>query len=401
VTPSVTSYPQIGGGGWPLRRFATLSSHMASFSDIGSWISGNESLLSGLAAMIVVGVVTLSALGIGFRKLTNGREKSERRVEAGDAPSEPADGSFASPVHVDAESDVPAPPTRLTFKMLTAPSPHETKFANSQGIQIAYNERGTGPHTIVYAAGIISHLNLMGNLPVMRDAFASLEEFAHLVVFDKRGQGLSDPTMSAPNLEERTNDIEAVMDAAGIDRCILLGVSESGPMCLQFAYSHPDRVEGLVLVGTTARFAQSDDFPIGIPRSSLERLPRAWGRGSLRDVFFPSISRTELDDDAYKSFENLISSREAIGQIVKMMIETDVRPLLPEIRVPTLIIHFTGDLAVPIRLGRHLAENLPNAEFLEVNAVDHVDIAGSPEAVVRIREFCERVAAGQTRLGTE
>jgi pimeloyl-ACP methyl ester carboxylesterase len=366
---------------------------MASLAEIGSWISLNESLLSGLAAMIVVGGVTFSALGIGFRRLTSGRGRPERPPEAGGTPSGSPHDSFESRMNAGADADVPASPTRLTFKMLTAPSSHETKFANSQGLRIAYNERGTGPNTIVYAPGIISHLNLMGNLPVTRDAFASLEEFAHLVVFDKRGQGLSDPTMSSPNLEERTNDIEAVMDDAGIDRCILFGVSEGGPMCLHFAYTHPDRVQALVLVGTTARFVQSDDFPIGIPRSALEGLTRVWGRGTLRDLFFPSISRLELDDDTYKSFENLISSRDAIAQTVEMMIETDVRPLLPEIHLPTLIVHFTGDLAVPIRLGRYLAEKIPNAEFLEVNGVDHVDIAGSPEAVARIKEFCARVAA--------
>jgi pimeloyl-ACP methyl ester carboxylesterase len=164
-------------------------------------------------------------------------------------------------------------------------------------------------------------------------------------------------------------------------------------MCLHFAYSYPERVQALILVGTTARWVQSEDYPIGIARSDLENLPRAWGRGTLRDIFFPSISREEIDDDTYKSFENLISSPNAVRQIVEMIIATDVRALLPEIHVPTLIVHFTGDLAVPIRLGRYLAEHLPNAEFLEVNAVDHVDIAQSPEAIARIRDFCERVAA--------
>ena len=362
---------------------------MESFSDIASWISINESLLSGLAAMIVVGGVAFSAVGIGFRRLADGRPGRDRGAEDGDSPSGPEhimSGSLA-------DENEATPPIPLTFKMLTAPSPYETKFANSDGLRIAYNERGTGPPTVVCAPGIISHLNLTANLPVTRNTYASLEEFAHVIVFDKRGQGLSDPTMSSPNLEERTNDIEAVMDDAGVDRCILLGVSEGGPMCLHFAYSHPERVQALVLVGTTARWLQSEDFPIGIERSILERLPRVWGRGVLRDTFFPSISRQEIDEDVYKSFENLISSRAAIGQIIEMMLGTDVRPLLPEIRVPTLVVHFTGDLAVPIRLGRYLAEHIPNAEFLEVNAVDHVDIAQSPEAVARIRDFCEQVAA--------
>jgi len=353
----------------------------------------NESLLSGLAAMIVLGGVAVSVVGIGYRGLADRRGIRVREAEAGDSTSGSADDSSRSPAAGATEANMVAPPIRLTFKMLTAPSPYETKFANSQSVRIAYNERGTGPPTIVCAPGIISHLNMTANLPVTRDTYASLAEFAHVIVFDKRGQGLSDSTMSSPNLEERTKDIEAVMDDAGVDRCILLGVSEGGPMCLHFAYSHPERVQALILVGTTARWVRSEDYPIGLARGDLENLPRAWGRGTLRDIFFPSISRLEIDDDTYKSFENLISSRDAIGQIIEMMIGTDVRPLLPEIHVPTLIVHFTGDLGVPIRLGRYLAEHLPNAEFLEVNAVDHVDIAQSPEAVARIRDFCERVAA--------
>ena len=366
---------------------------MASLADIGSWISVNESLLSGLAAMIVVGGVAVSAVGIGYRRLADRRRNRNQDARAGDLEPDPADDSSRSRTDTSVSTNVAAVPTRLTFKMLTAPSPHETKFANSQGLRIAYNERGTGAPTVVCAPGIISHLNMTANLPVTRDTYASLAEFAHVIVFDKRGQGLSDPTMSSPNLEERTNDIEAVMDDAGVGRCILLGVSEGGPMCLHFAYSHPERVQALVLVGTTARWVQSEDYPIGLALGDLENLPRAWGRGTLRDMFFPSISRQEIDDDTYKSFENLIASTNAIRQIVDMMIGTDVRPLLPEIRVPALVVHFTGDLAVPIRLGRYLAEHLPNAEFLEVNAVDHVDIARSPDAVAHIRDFCERVAA--------
>jgi pimeloyl-ACP methyl ester carboxylesterase len=368
---------------------------MASLTDIGSWISLNESLLSGLAAMIVVAGVAFSAVGMGFRRLANGRDNPDLRTETERSlpPQDRASDASYSEAGATTHADAEAAPTRLTFKMLTAPSSHETKFANSDGLRIAYNERGTGPPTVVYAPGIISHLNLMANLPVTRNTFASLEKFARLIVFDKRGQGLSDPTITTPNLEERTMDIEAVMDDAGVDRGILLGVSEGGPMCLHFAYLHPERVQALILVGTTARWLQSEDYPIGIPRGALENLPRAWGRGTLRNVFFPSISQAEIDEDTYKAFENLIASRAAIRQIVEMMIGTDVRPLLPDIRIPTLIVHFTGDLAVPIRLGRHLAEHLPNAEFLEVNAVDHVDIAQSPEAVARIKEFCERAAA--------
>jgi pimeloyl-ACP methyl ester carboxylesterase len=313
-------------------------------------------------------------LGFAYRRLTIDRSSSPGSPER------------------SIPSAAPGPPPALTFKMLTAPSPYETKFAHSDGIRIAYNDHGTGPTTLVMAPGIISHLNLMANLPATKGTFDSLARFARVLVFDKRGQGLSDPTLSAPNLEERTRDIAAVMDAARVDRAVLLGFSEGGPMCVNFAYAHPDRVQGLILVGSTARWKQSDDFPIGIPQHVMETLPQHWGRGVLREIFFPGMSRQQMDDETYRAFERLMGTRTAIRQLVEMMLETDVRPLLPGIRVPTLVIHFTGDLAVPIRLGRALAEAIPNAEFMEVNAVDHADLAQSPEAIARIREFCERVA---------
>ena len=370
---------------------------MSYLAEIGSWISQNESLLSGLAAMIVVLGVVVSILGVGFRRLTIGRDRSDsgshaRTSSAGSAhdSSEPRRDSKDS-------SGEAHPPSRLTLKMLTAPSSHETKFANVDGIRIAYNERGTGPPTIISVPGIISHLNLMENLPATRGTLDCLSDFSHVITFDKRGQGLSDPTMSAPNLEQRTDDIRAVMDSAGVDRAILVGFSEGGPMCLNFALTHPDRVQGLVLVGTVARWVQADDYPIGIPRDALEGMARVWGKGILRDTFFPSISRQQIDDDTYRAFEKLIGTRKTIEQIVEMMIETDLRHLLPDIRVPALVVHFTGDLAVPIRLGRSLADGLPNAEFVEVNAVDHADLSQSPEAVDRIREFCNRVTADDLR----
>jgi len=351
---------------------------MDSLATIGSWISENESLLSGMAAMIVLAGVLLSPVGLGFRQLLRG-DSSKRPERAGEkaAPS-PESGS-----------------ERLTLKDLTAPSPHEIRFAQSDGVRIAFNERGNGPPNLIVAPGIISHLNIMGNLPSFRDTLNSLSRFARVITFDKRGQGLSDPTLQAPNLEERSRDIEAVMDAAGTERAILVGVSEGGPMCMHFAYSHPDRVQGLVLLGTTARFTQSDDFPIGTPQRALEQLSKLWGTGTLRDLFFPSISREQIDDSTYKAMEQLIGSRAAIQQIVEMMIETDVRSLLPDIRVPTLVIHFAGDLAVPIRLGRFVAENLPNAEFMEVNGVDHGDLSQSPEAIERTRRFCEEIESGE------
>lgn len=361
----------------------------------GSWISENESLLSGLAALIVVAGVLLSPLGAGLRRVGARRRSNELDVAAGRAGGVDASVSAAAaarPTPVEGQGGV----QRIRFTDLTAPSPYPTRFARSDGVRIAYNDRGEGPPTIVLAPGIISHLNLMENLPPFRNMFGQLAGFARVLAFDKRGQGLSDPTLAAPTLTERIRDIGAVMDAAGLERAVLMGFSEGGPMTLQFAYENPERVQGLILVGSTATWLQSESFPAGLPRAMLESLPRQWGKGVLRDVFFPSISRAELDDETYRSFERLIATRSAIEQLIEMMLETDVRPILPEIRTPALVVHFTGDLAVPIRLGRALAEALPNAEFVEVNAVDHGDLSQAPEVIERIRAFCDEACEAES-----
>ena len=336
---------------------------MESLTELGGWIADNESLLSGLVAVAVLVGLVVSPLGAGLRRVL-GQGREDRAEEA-------------------------PRPKRITLDDLTRPGPHPIRFADADGVRIAYVDQGEGPPNLLVAPGIVSHLHIASNLPSIREMREFLGGFARVVSFDKRGQGLSDPTLRAANLQERVRDIETVLDAAGLERAILVGASEGGPMCLQFAHDHPERVQGLILLGSTASWVQREDYPIGVPRRAMEGLARHWGRGASRRIFFPTVSSEEIDDDTYSAFEKLISSRDSIGQLVEMMIETDMRPILPGIHTPTLVIHFTGDLAIPVRMGRDLAERLPNAEFLEVNGTNHVDLAHSPEACARVKSFCE------------
>jgi pimeloyl-ACP methyl ester carboxylesterase len=338
---------------------------MVILGDVGVWIASNESLLSGIAAIIVVTGVIFTPIGAGLRRFL-------------------LPGGGAARAEPEAEREI-------TFAELTRQGPYETRFAVSDGLQIAFNVRGEGPVDLLFSPGAISHLHIIEHLPHTRRALARLQQFARVVVLDKRGQGLSDPTPNAPDLEARSRDIEAVMDAAGLERAVLFGISESGPMCIHFATTRPDRVRGLILAGTTPRWVQGDDFPQGLPREALERLSKVWGRGTLRDIFFPSVTREVLSDDTYRAVEKIIAGQQGMAHIFDAMIGYDVRDLLPQISVPTLVVHFSGDLAVPIRLGRLLAEQIPNAEFLEMNAVDHADFGRSPEAMDRIEDFCRRV----------
>jgi len=348
---------------------------------IGRWITQSESLLSGAAALIVLLGVVASGLGYLYRRVSIARSAGRPRPPSLDDERAQA---LAGPTSGPATQRAP-----ITLKTLSAPAPYAIRFAQSDGLRIAYAVQGSGPHDIVMAPGIISHLNIMSHLPPIRDTLDALSAFARVLFFDKRGQGLSDPSVQVPDLDQRCHDIESVMDAAGMDRVILFGISEGGPMCLKFAHDHPERVRGLVLLGTTARWLQGEDFPMGIAQRVLDSMPEAWGTGVMRKVFFPSITPEQMDETTYQGCERLIATRESVRQLVDYMKKTDVRPLLPLIRCPVLVIHFAGDLAIPIRLGRALAEALPNAEFLEVEGIDHADLSQSPRALERVRRFAD------------
>ena len=332
---------------------------------IGSWISEHESMLSGAAAIIVLFGVVVSGLNFLLRRLANSRSRAEADLEV--------------------KHD-----KKISLADLSAPAPYPINHAQSDGLRIAYAQFGQGPHNILIAPGIISHLNIMSNLPPFRETAAALASFANIVTFDKRGQGLSDPSLTVPSLTERVHDIEAVLDAAGMDKVILYGVSEGGPMCVKFALDYPKRVQGLILVGTTARWLQGADFPSGIQERTLDAMVPAWGTAKLRRIFFPSIPPETMSDETYQSFEQLVATRSSVKQLVEFMKETDVRGLLPQLRCPTLVIHFAGDMAIPVRLGRAMADAIPNAEFLELPGTDHADLSSSPAGIERIKQFTER-----------
>ena len=335
---------------------------------IGNWIAESESVLSGAAAIIILLGVLVSMLGFVYRRVSQ-----TPKSKSPDAQEQQFE--------------------KITLKDLSAPAPYPIQFAQSDGLNIAYAVFGSGALDIVMVPGIICHLNIMSHLPPIRDTNVAIASFARVAAFDKRGQGLSDPSVNVASMEERVHDIKAVMDAAGMERVILYGISEGGAMCMKFAHDYPERVKGLILLGTTARWMQSEDYPMGLEERVLDAMPVAWGSGGLRKIFFPSISREQMDDETYKGFERLISTRESMRQLVEFMKLTDVRDLLPKIHCPTLVIHFTGDMSVPIRMGRAVAEAIPNAEFFEVAGTDHADLSQSPEAVERVRQFAGGLSA--------
>ena len=324
--------------------------------EISAWISNNESLLNGIAAVIVI----FGFLGAIGRTLFKGLRDERREV------------SYSN---------------RITLAELSSPSPYRIEFADSEGVNIAYSSFGDSGPPLIVTPGIISNLHVTSHLPPIRETMNSLSEFAKITNFDKRGQGLSDPTSQVATMEERVKDISCIADTTQTEKFFLMGISEGGPMSIKYAVDNPDRVAGLILFGTTARFSRSDDYPLGISDNALDGMIQSWGTGSLRDIFFPSIPREVIDDDTYKGFEKLLADRRSMSQIVDYMKTLDVRPILKNITCPTLVIHFTGDLAVPVRMGRYLADKIPNAKFLEIAGVDHCDLGNAPEAISEIRSM--------------
>lgn len=265
----------------------------------------------------------------------------------------------------------------------------QTKYAMSGDVHIAYRVFGDGPRDIVLIPGTISHVELYWEFPAQEYLLKRLTSFARVIVFDKRGQGLSD-RVGEQTLEERTGDVRAVMDAAGSERATIYGWSEGGPMCLMFSATYPERTSGLVLYGT---FASMKDPPLAwAPKqfeASIGEMSTHWGEGSLVVNNAPSQIKNEAFVQSVGRLERASASPGSILALMRANYELDVRHVLPTIHVPTLILHRAGDALVPVAAGRYLAEHIPGAKYAEIPGVDHLvtDLDTQDVIVDEIEEF--------------
>jgi pimeloyl-ACP methyl ester carboxylesterase/DNA-binding CsgD family transcriptional regulator len=263
----------------------------------------------------------------------------------------------------------------------------ETRYARNGDVCIAYQVVGHGPIDLVFVPGFISNLEVQWEHPGFSHLMTRLGSFARLIMLDKRGTGLSDrvDTYRLPSLETRMDDVRAVMDAVGSARAVLLGASEGGPLAILFAATHPKRTRALVLYGSYAHFHTwvlghdaLEDFICGIER--------AWGTGASAPRFAPD------QDERFKAwwarYERLSSSPTAAVALARMNAAIDVRPVLPAISVPVLVIHRTEDVRVKIAGGRYLADKIKGARLVELTGRDHPIWTGDVDRVVdEIEEF--------------
>jgi pimeloyl-ACP methyl ester carboxylesterase len=270
--------------------------------------------------------------------------------------------------------------------------PPETKYAKSGGVNIAYQVTGEGPFDLVLVPGWVSHVENAWEEPSFARFLHRLKSFCRLILLDRRGTGLSDPVAKLPTLEQRMDDVRAVMDAAGSKKAALFGISEGGPMCTLFAATYPERTSALVLYGTFARGLYDPEYPWGATPAQierfLERVDREWGTGMTARMFAPSIAQDDRHVQSWGRFERLAVSPGAARTLIHMSVSSDVRHVLPVIRVSTLVLHRSGDQVTPVGGGRYLAEYIPGAKYVELSGEDHFPWTGDADAVLdEVEEF--------------
>jgi class 3 adenylate cyclase/esterase/lipase len=263
-----------------------------------------------------------------------------------------------------------------------------TRYAKSGDVHIAYQVFGNGPVDLVYVPGFVSHLENLWEQPDLARWLLRLARFARVIMFDKRGTGLSDRMGELPSFDQRMDDLRAVMDAAGIECAAMLGLSEGGPLAMLFAATYPDRCRALVLYGTFARFASWIPTAEKL-QAMLDYIDKDWGSGVTAGRFAPS----RRDDPAFQQwmgrFERLGASPAAAMALMRMNSQVDVTGILSAIRMPTLVIHRTGDQVVAVEGGRFLAEHIPRARYVELPGIDHFVFIGDNTSEIgdRIEEF--------------
>jgi class 3 adenylate cyclase len=269
----------------------------------------------------------------------------------------------------------------------------ETRYARLGELHLAYQVLGDGPPEILLLDQWFGHVEAQWDVPPVAEFRERLARFGRVIMFDKRGTGLSDPipTATLPTLEEFMTDIPAVLDAAGSERAAMIANIGGGILAMPFTAAHPERVSSLILVDCFARFLEAPDFPIGAPTAAvgpaLDLAELGTGRGVMIDEFAPTVAGDERVRRAWARYERHASTPGSSKAIVRLIYESDVRAVLPAIRVPTLVIH-RADAAFKVEHGRYLATHIPDARYVELPGTDSLIWAGDQDTIVaEIQDF--------------
>jgi pimeloyl-ACP methyl ester carboxylesterase/class 3 adenylate cyclase len=257
----------------------------------------------------------------------------------------------------------------------------ETRYARSGDVTIAYQvmeQSGDGPRRdLLYVPGMVSHLEFFHEIPGYTDFLRRLSRFARVTTFDKRGQGLSDRISGVPPLEVRMDDVRAVLDAVGVESAAVFGVSEGCAMSALFAATYPQRVTHLILVSGFARFTSADDYPLMWSHEQIAKSIPYWGSGASIRLFSASAAKDPALLKLWARGERLCVSPGGYRELIDTNAQIDVRAILPQLAVPTLVLHRSDDKAVQAANGRYLAEHIPGAKYIEYEGIDHMPFNGN------------------------
>jgi pimeloyl-ACP methyl ester carboxylesterase len=269
-----------------------------------------------------------------------------------------------------------------------------TRYARSGDVNIAYQVLGDGPLDLVFVMGWVSHLEYFWTEPSFARFLRRLSSFSRLILFDKRGTGLSDrvPLDGLPTLEQRMDDVRAVMDAVGSRRAALCGVSEGGAMAALFAATYPERTAALVMIGSYAKRIRDASYPFGPTEAQreefLEEIREQWGGPVGLEERAPSMASNPEFRRWWAAYLRTAASPGAAVALTRMNSEADIRSILPAIRVPTLVAHRTGDQCLLVEESRYMANRIPGARFVELPGVDHLPFVGDQDSILdEVQEF--------------
>jgi pimeloyl-ACP methyl ester carboxylesterase/class 3 adenylate cyclase len=270
----------------------------------------------------------------------------------------------------------------------------ETRYAKSGDGHIAYQVLGSGAIDLVFVPGFVSNVEAVWDFTDHANFLRRLASFCRLIIFDKRGTGMSDRGSQLFSLEQRMEDVHAVMDAAGSERAALFGLSEGGPMSILFAASYPQRTTALILCGAYAKRSWAPDYPFGWKEEKwkevLDNVERHWGtpQGVNLSMWAPSITHDEQRAARATAYFRAGGSPGTVLAVLNMNREIDVRHVLPSVHVPTLVVHRVDERVIDIGHGRYLAQAIKGARLVELPGIDHMPWIGDSEAIVQeIEEF--------------
>jgi class 3 adenylate cyclase len=269
----------------------------------------------------------------------------------------------------------------------------ETRYARSGELHIAYQVVGDGPMDLIYVPSWISQVEHYWEEPLVARYFNRLASFSRLIMFDRRGSGLSDPVPRAPTLEEQMDDVVAVMDAAGSERAAVFALLEGGAMAALFAATHPERTGALVLYEAQPRTSWAPDYDWAMPREQRDEYLReggldSWGDGSRIMSLSPNSGDNSRLLNWYAKLERLAASPGTAAKLMLMNGQVDVRAVLPTISVPTLVLHRAEDKFIDIRHSRYLAEHIPGARLVELPGEEALSFgSGAASELDEIEEF--------------